>query len=112
MAKGGGLSIGSTTRGSKSAQLTSCEAPLLMHDIERPQVCVMAAPRRLAADDIVPMRMALAADGGLLSAQFCHRDDLGRSLRRYEPAKGAAEPTSFERNVIHRRLDDMKRRHA
>jgi hypothetical protein len=53
---------------------------------------VLAAPRRLAADDIVQMQIAHAADGGLPSAQFCHRDDLGRRLPRYEPAKRAAEP--------------------
>ena len=62
----------------------------------------MAAPRRLAADDIVPMRMALAADVGLLSPQFCHRDDLGRRLRATGPRIVVAEPHPLDRDVVYR----------
>jgi hypothetical protein len=40
----------------------------------------------MADDDIVPMRMALAADGGLLSTQFCHSDDYRLRLRAREAA--------------------------
>jgi hypothetical protein len=40
----------------------------------------LAVLRRLADDDIVLMRVALAADGGLLPTQFSHRDDFGLRL--------------------------------
>jgi hypothetical protein len=55
----------------------SCETPLFSHDAEHPELSVLAALRRLADDDIVLMRVALAADGGLLPTQFSHRDDFG-----------------------------------
>ena len=59
---------------------------MLSHDTERPELCTLAAPRRLADDDIALMRMALAAGGGLLPTQFCHGDDLGLRLRSAEAA--------------------------
>jgi len=54
----------------KARRLTSCEAPLLRHDTERPEVCVLAAPRRGPADEIVPTRMALAAGRGCCRRSF------------------------------------------
>ena len=61
--KGRGFSAGSSVE-ARDRTLTCCDAALLSHDIERPELCVMAAMRRLA-DDITPMRMALAADEGV-----------------------------------------------
>ena len=63
MAKGEGRSARSSV-GATAHTLTYCEAALLSHNMECPEMCVLAAMRRLA-DNITPIRMALAADDGV-----------------------------------------------
>ena len=60
MAKGEGT-LGRIKRGTMGRTLTCCDAALLSHDIERPELCVLAGMRRVA-DDIKRIRMVLAED--------------------------------------------------
>jgi hypothetical protein len=69
----------------RARSLTSCETTLLSHDTERRELCVLAAPRRLADEGVALMRMAVA-DGGFLSTQLCHGDDFRLRLRARKAA--------------------------